>query len=420
MSSLDSGPMVVEATPGISSLPVQSPSGRQWGVLGLAVAAQTAGSIVSQGVYTLVPFFREAFGLTQANAALAVTVMNGGQILSMFMLGRLIDQHGERSVVAITMVGMGLMGLAGAYFATSYWTLLLFLMLLGVFYASVQPGGTRAILRWFPPHLRGLATGFRQAAVPLGTSIAAFVLPVVAASSGWRNAFILQGLIGIAGGIFFWMFYREGDLSDGKKAPSIPLRDLFGMLGRDPAFWPVLGAGIAMNAFQFTFTASAISYMADSFAIGLVAAASLFAIVQVLGIPGRVFVPMVVDRLWPGRRERCLGWVMAITVVATVIYALLPPAPPAWLLYGLLIVIGIFGIGWFPLYILQIAEIAPKSAIAATVSAATTLCMIAMSLGPFIFGAIVDAAGYRVAWGLLILPVALLVIPLIRLPVRNV
>lgn len=399
--------------------PDTSPGGHLWLVLGLAVTAQTAGSIVSQGVYTLIPFFREEFGLSQAVAALAVTVMNGGQILSMFGLGQLIDRHGERSVVSTTMIGMGLMAIAGATLANSFPALLFWFLLLGMFYASVQPGGTRAILRWFPPQHRGLATGFRQAAVPLGTSIAAFLLPLLAVSGGWRAAVMAQGIIGIAGGIFFWLFYREGNLAEGRKTPKIPVRELIQTLGRDPAFWPVLGAGVAMSSFQFTFTASAISFMADNFSISLVMAASLFAFTQIVGIPGRVVLPFAVDRIWPGQRVRALGWIMAICTVATVVYLMLPSTTPQWALYAVLAVLGLFGIGWFPLYILQIAEIAPKTAIASTVSFATTLCMIAMSLVPFVFGAIVDAAGYQTAWAILILPVALLVPFLVRLPARG-
>ncbi len=403
-----------------ASVPATGPGAYIWVVLMLAVAGQTAGSIVSQGVYTLVPFFRAEFGLSQGAAALAVTVMNGGQILSMFTLGRLIDRHGERSVVSVTMVGMGLMAVGAATLSGSYPVLLAWLLLLGMFYASVQPGGTRAILRWFPPQHRGLATGFRQAAVPLGTSIASVTLPVLAAAGGWRQAVLAQGAIGIGAGVFFWLFYREGDLAEGRKVPRIPVRELIATLGRDPGFWPVIGAGVAMSSFQFTFTASAIPFMAERFGIGLVASAGLFAVVQVVGIPGRVLLPFLCDRFWPGRRERALGWVMALCTVSTLAYAALPADSPDWALYPVLFVLGVFGIGWFPLYILQVAEIAPKSAIASTVSFATTLCMVAMSLVPFLFGLVVDVSGFRLAWLLLIVPVAVLVPVLVRAPVRAV
>jgi len=410
-------PAPANASPG----QVEPARGSIWLVLGLAVTAQTAGSIVSQGVYTLVPFWKSAFDLSQTSAALAVTVMNAGQIVSMIGLGRAIDRHGERAVVALTMTAMGLVALAAGAFVSSYAALLALLLVMGGFYASVQPGGTRAILRWFPPRHRGLATGFRQAAVPLGTSIAALLLPALAASHGWPVALIAQGLIGIAGGMLFWLFYREdaGDVAKTPSAAAPTMAELIRTLRRNRAFRPVMLAGIAMSAFQFTFTAHAILFMAEQLQLGLMLAASLFAATQVIGIPGRVLLPWISDRLWPGRRIRSLGWIMAACALATGAFLALPAGSPGWLLFAILGVIGLFGIGWFPLYVLEIAEMAPKAAIASTVSFATTLGMIAMSLAPLLFGLVVDLFGYRLAWILLIAPVVALVVPLCSLPARS-
>jgi MFS family permease len=383
-----------------------------WTVLALAVGAQTAGSIVSQGVYALVPFWKAGFDLSQAAAALAVTVMNAGQILSMIGLGRAIDRHGERAVVALSMVAMGAVALLAAAVADSYPVLLALLLVLGAFYAAVQPGGTRAILRWFPPRHRGLATGFRQAAVPFGTAIAAMLLPALAIRHGWPAAVAAQGAIGIAGGLLFWLFYRE-EAGGGAPArpPALPLRALTTTLWRLPGFRLVLLAGIAMSAFQFTFTAHAVLFLAEELGLGLLAAAALFALTQLVGIPGRVLLPWISDRLWPGRRTRSLG---AGCVAVAIVFLSLPAGAPDWLLYAVLAALGLFGIGWFPLYILEVAEMAPKAAIAATVSIATTLCMVAMSLAPLLFGLVVDAAGYRPAWALLTAPVVLLLLPLLR------
>jgi MFS family permease len=302
-----------------------------WFVLGLTVIVQTVGSVVSQGIYTLVPFFRDEFGLNRSEAALAVTVMNAGQVVSMFWLGQATDRYGERAVVSSTMIGMGAAAVMGATLANSYVALLMALFSLGIFYASVQPGGTRAIVRWFPPQHRGLATGLRQAAVPLGTSIAAFTLPLIATAAGWRYAVLAQGLIGVAGGIFFWSCYRESmDLKDGAATVRLPVRALIKTLSEDAGFWLVLGGGVAMSAFQFTFTASAISFMTDHFKMDVLFAASLFAGAQIVGIPGRVLLPFVADRLWPGYRERVLGYIMSICVFVTVAYMLLPPDTPNW------------------------------------------------------------------------------------------
>jgi sugar phosphate permease len=173
-----------------------------------------------------------------------------------------------------------------------------------------------------------------------------------------------------------------------------------------------------MSAFQFTFTAHAILFMAEQLNRGLVAAAGLFAAAQLLGIPARVLTPWISDRCWPARRARSLAVVMALAAATAVLFLALPPDAPDGLLFGVLGALGLFGIGWFPLYILEIAEMAPRGAIAATVSLATTVCMVAMSLVPLLFGLAVDFWGYQAAWVLLTAPVALLVVPLCRLRPR--
>lgn len=390
-------------------------------VIGLAMVAQTTACIVSQGVYTLVPFWKSEFNLSQATAALAVTFLNCGQIISVYGLGRAIDRYGERTIVGLTMIAMGMAAMAGAAFANDYSVLLSMAFILGAFFASAQPGGTRAIIRWVPPTHRGLAIGLRQTATPLGASIAAFMLPILAQAYGWRSAVYVQGLIGIAGGVFFWLFYREGGGKTGQKSqatPGLTLRELIKTLGRDKAFWPVTLSGVVMAAFQYTFAAHVILYMADHFRFGLVASASLFGITQIVGIPGRVFLPWIGDKAFPGRRVRFLGQIMLAGTAASVVFVFLPPDTSKWLLVSILAVIGL-ALCWFPLYLLQLAEIAPKSAVAATISLGGALYMIAMSLGPVIFGLVVDMLGYTVAWLLLTAPVLASAIQLCRLKAQQ-
>lgn len=384
-----------------------------WTVLTVAVATQTAGSFVSQGVYILVPFWRDAFGVSLASAALAVTAMNGTQILTMVSLGRAIDRHGERVVVGIAMVGMALAMVAAA-FASALIGLLICMSILGGTYAAVQPGGTRAIMRWFPPQHRGLATGFRQAAVPLGTMIAAALLPLLAVRFGLAAAAWSSAAVSLLGALLFMLFYREGGAVQAKREMPLPLRELIRTVGENPRFWPVLRLGIAMSAFQFTFTAHAIGYIADALALDMLGAASLFALAQLAGIPGRVLLPWLSDRVRPRRRSQSFAVTALLGAGAAAALAALPAGVPAPLLAAVLVVFGIFGIGWFPLYLLDIAEMAPRSSIASTVSFASTLCLIVMALGPWIFGLVADQFGYACAWTLLIAPVVALALPLLR------
>ncbi|MGN4074262.1 MFS transporter, partial [Burkholderia gladioli] len=147
-------------------LPGESTDSYRWTVLGVAALAQTTASITAQGLYTLMPSLQAAFHLSEAAGALAISALNGGQVVTMLMLGWLIDRFGERRVVASTMSMMGLAAMLGAWVAPSFPVLLVFIAMIGATYASVQPGGTRAIVRWFPLRERGMATGVRQAGLP--------------------------------------------------------------------------------------------------------------------------------------------------------------------------------------------------------------------------------------------------------------
>ncbi|MBM7142428.1 MULTISPECIES: MFS transporter [Acinetobacter] len=375
----------------------------RWIVLGVAVTAQTLASVVSQGMYTLVPFFKSAFNLTQAQAGLTITAMNGGQILSMVLLGIAMDRYGERGVVTITMIAMGLTAILAATFSTSYYSLMFFLIMIGVWYASVQPGGTQAIMRWFPPHLRGVATGVRQAGLPLGTAMAAIALPWLAVAYDWKIALYVQGVIGILGGILFGVFHRDdiGQLNSNNKAKT-SISELVKLLLKQPTCLAVLFAGITMAAFQYTFATHILLFLSKQLEIPLVTAAFFFAIAQGVGIAGRISLAGVSDKLWPGKRMRSLVWLMIACSGLICALLLLPVHPPIWIIITLFVFLGLFGIGWYPLWLLQVAEMAPKTAIASTVSFAMTLNLIAICALPPIFGFIVDMWGYGMAWGLII------------------
>lgn len=96
---------------------------------------------------------------------------------------------------------------------------------------------------------------------------------------------------------------------------------------------------------------------------------------------------------------RSLVWLMIACsgLICTLLF--LPVHPPVWILIFLFVLLGLFGIGWYPLWLLQVAEMAPKTAIASTVSFAMTLNLIAICALPPIFGFIVDTWGYGMAWG---------------------
>src|SRR5262249_30759937 len=157
-------------------------------------------------------------------------------------------------------VAMSLAAFGAATLASNYLVLLLFLTLLGAGYASVQPGGTCAIIRWFPSHQRGIAIGIRQAALPLGTGLAAATLPVLAHHYGWPTAVCTAGTFGIIGGVLFGAFHRDHVRRRDIDIPPTVAEGIK-VLAKDSGLWPVLIAGFASAAFQLTFSTHVLGFL---------------------------------------------------------------------------------------------------------------------------------------------------------------
>src|SRR6202042_3691446 len=96
-----------------------------------------------------------------------------------------------------------------ASLAQGYVSLLALLAVVGAAYGPSQPGGSRAVVSWFPRWEHGFAMGIRQTGIPLGGALAAAVLPTLAARLGWQRGVWLAAGAAFLGGLLFFLFYRD-------------------------------------------------------------------------------------------------------------------------------------------------------------------------------------------------------------------
>lgn len=92
---------------------------------------------------------------------------------------------------------------AFSYRADHYLYLTGVLLAAGVWYGTAQPGGSKAVVKWFPSHHRGLAMGIRQTGIPIGGAVASAALPLVFYQYGWHGAVLVQAAAAIGGGLLF-------------------------------------------------------------------------------------------------------------------------------------------------------------------------------------------------------------------------
>ena len=156
--------------------------------------------------------------------------------------------------------------------------------------------------------------GFRQASLSLGGALAAATLPLLAINYGWSAALWAQGLVAIAGGMIFWLFYR--DRSQQQQAEPVhvappTLRALLRLIVKHATLRPLIIAGTAMVALQYTFLAHLVLFLTNQLKIPLIDAEFLLALVQMIGIIGRAFLTWLTDQIWPNQRLRTLKWTVA-------------------------------------------------------------------------------------------------------------
>lgn len=371
----------------------------RWRMLGLATSVQAGATLVTYGIGPLSAIWQREFGWSHTQAGLLMSAVQLGPLLSMMWVGRMLDRHGERGWVGGGAILLGLT-LLGTVVAPGFPFILFCLAAAGILYGTAQPGGSKAVARWFSSEERGLAMGIRQTGIPIGGAVAGSTLPVLSGGFGWVTAVGFQGSVSILCGLLFLIFYREPGGEDIQSAPVPPLKESLRQVLRIPLLVPILVAGFFLISFQMILVAHWISYVASGQSLSLEEGGRLLSVILMAGAAGRVILPWISDRFGRGRRLPFLLFSVAACLGGTL--SLLSPRPPegGWGMVLLCVWLGFFGIGWYSLFLVQVAESSQEGTVGLTVGFALTVNQVGIVLAPAAFGWVVDAGGYEMAWKL--------------------
>ncbi|SMY12445.1 MFS transporter [Brevibacterium jeotgali] len=178
-----------------------------WRALVLGSLAQAIVTIVVAGPAFLIPLLREkeAFSLATAGTAAASTSL--GMVFTLVLWGAVADRRGERLALSAGLLACAAGTALGVVLAQAGalhrpLPLIGVLALAGAAGASVNSATGRVVAGWFPRSQRGTAMGARQMAQPLGTAVAAVLVPPLADAMGVLGFFLLTSglclVIGIA------------------------------------------------------------------------------------------------------------------------------------------------------------------------------------------------------------------------------
>lgn len=176
-------------------------------------------------------YIAKDFGLSASQKGLMVAIPILGGSLVRIPLGLLVDHIGPKKTGILGQIMVILPLLGTWFFATSFNSVLVFGLFLGI------AGGSFAVAlplasRWYPAKYQGMAMGIAGAGNS-GTVLASLFAPSLAELVGWRNVFGLALLPVLATLLIFILLAKE---SPNRVAPK-KLVDYFSVLKETDTFW---------------------------------------------------------------------------------------------------------------------------------------------------------------------------------------
>ncbi len=378
---------------------------RPWLMLGVAVAAQAATSLVTATPAFLIPLLHTERGLSLAEAGLIAAAPNVGVLLTLVLWGAATDRWGERRILTLGLLATAV-AMVGALLARDYVSLGIAFVVVGMCAASASSASGRVVIGWFPASRRGLAMGIRQMSQPLGVGIGALTVPVLVAGGSLDPALWLGGAFVLLMGLICFALivdpHREPRSVDAEGRPANPYRG-------DRTLARIHGVSALLVVPQYVLSTFGLVWLIADQRWDPVAAGVLVASAQFLGAFGRIGVGALSDRV--GSRLRPLRWVALAGVPLLLLTAgagALHVAPLVAVLYIAASCVSVADNG---LAFTAVAEIAgPHWSGRALGTQNTGQFAAAAAVAP-LMGGLIGLVGYSVAFAILA------IVPLVAVPV---
>jgi len=186
----------------------QRPSRVRHIVLGLTVAAYMITYMDRVVISAAVPTIQKEFGFSLTTMSYIISSFRWGYALFQIPGGWFGDRIGPRRALTIIVTWWSVFTSATAL-AWSSFSMIVIRFLFGMGEAGAFPIATRSLSRWMLPAERGFAQGITHAGSRLGAAMTPSLVVLVIAGYGWRTAFVMFGMLGLAwSAVWFW-YYRD-------------------------------------------------------------------------------------------------------------------------------------------------------------------------------------------------------------------
>ncbi len=180
----------------------------RWKMLALMLAGTVVIYIDRNVLGVLAPILNKELGFTTAQYSYVVSAFQIVYSFAQPVAGYLTDLIGPRIGYAVAAFVWGVAAALQA-FSSGWVSMAGFRALLGLGEAAAIPTGTKMSTVWFPSQERSIATGWFNSGASIGAMITPPLVIWLSLSYGWRSAFVLTGLLGVAVSLVWYWLYRD-------------------------------------------------------------------------------------------------------------------------------------------------------------------------------------------------------------------
>ena len=306
----------------------------RWLIIWMCFIANAISYIDRANLAIAAPFIRQELGLGAAAMGVVLSAFFWTYAAMQLPSGWIVDRIGVRLSLVLAVGWWSLFTIVTG-FARGFSQFIGARLMLGVGEAASIPSFTKVAFNWFPRRERGLACSIFNSGSTAGSALSLPLVTWLIVLAGWRGAFIVTGLLGIAWVLFWWFIYRDPEryraiapeavdaLLAERAAPAavtatITWPDLF----RYRSIWGLMIGMFCLNFAIYFFITWFPSYMLQSRGFSLASLGTLGTIPALMAIIGNWVGGWTSDRLlkmgWSPTKARktCLvgGMLMASSI----------------------------------------------------------------------------------------------------------
>ncbi len=378
--------------------------GFRWTVVALLFAATTINYLDRQVLGILAPTLQRELGWSETDYGAIVSWFSLSYAVGLLLMGRIMDRIGVRLGMAwaITVWSAAAMahalarGVAGFSLARAA---------LGLGEAGNFPGAVKTVAEWFPKRERALAIGIFNAGTNVGALIAPIVVPWIAITWGWREAFLATGAIGFVWLVIWLLVYRAPEVhprvstvelayirSDGAEPTG---RVVWARLLRDRQAWAFIVGKAFTDPVWFFYLFWLPKFLDTNWGVQLTGLAApliaIYVLADVGSVAGGWSSGALIKRGWSVNRSRKTAMLIAALLIVPTAFA--PSAGSMWMAVALVSVAAAAHQWWSANLFCTVSDMYPRRAVASVVGLGGFAGSMAATGVQRLTGRLLDATG---------------------------